>query len=90
MTCIVCGNPKVDQCHIRTKKNGGPDAEWNTYPGCRAHHSEQHRFGIVTFFKKYPSVREHLTAMGWELVELFGKESLWHKNLAIEKKGSCL
>lgn len=89
-SCIVCGEKTVDACHIRSQKAGGLHEEWNLYPGCRLHHSHQHNVGIVTFFKKFPSVRKYFESKGWVLSELFGQERLWHPNLAIKKKDSCL
>jgi hypothetical protein len=79
--CIVCGNSKVDACHIRSKGAGGPDEEWNLVPMCREHHTQQHRFGWGAFMNRHPEAQFVLKQMGWKWIDCVGKAKLWHERL---------
>lgn len=82
LACIVCGKRPVDLCHIRSRGAGGPDEPFNLYPGCRSHHQEQHRLGIVTFAVKYGQVWQYFKSLGWEWMEIpGGSNKLWHPRL---------
>lgn len=65
--CLVCSRTPTDVAHIKTKGSGGTLHPENVMPLCREHHTEQHKIGIVTFIKKYPSVFLHLKYLGWEI-----------------------
>lgn len=53
--CCICGHAS-DPAHIKTKGSFGDDVPLNLMAICRDHHTEQHKIGIKTFFKKYPQV----------------------------------
>lgn len=79
ISCLVCGRIPTDRAHVKTKKSGGTMNEWNLMPLCRSCHQTQHRIGIRTFVKAYPSVQAFLTALGWEWIESPGGYlRLWH------------
>lgn len=80
-TCLVCQNPEIDLCHVKSKGSGGPDEVFNLMALCRNHHSEQHRMGIVSFFWNYPRVQGYLLASEWRVEEIVGKEVLLHPRL---------
>lgn len=47
---------KIQCCHHRTAANSGTGIKphaWETWPGCAAHHTEQHRIGQKAFEIKY-------------------------------------
>lgn len=79
--CLVCQNPEIDLCHVKSKGSGGPDEEWNLMPLCREHHQEQHRVGIVTFYCRYFLVSTHMHLKGWRLEEIINKPTLVHPKL---------
>lgn len=80
--CMLCGNPQVDACHIRSRGAGGPDKDWNLLRMCREHHTQQHKMGFQWMCRKYPVLFLILRAKGWELQKTFdGKFDLWHPNL---------
>lgn len=76
--CIICRKPS-DPCHIRSRGAGGADEEANLLSCCREHHQEQHQIGFVRFAERYPAVRRHLEARGWEIVDVFGLKRLVRK-----------
>lgn len=61
LPCAVCLRPTLggDPCHRRTKRRFGDWVEvegsviGNIWPGCHAHHREQHDRGVLTFSRKY-------------------------------------
>lgn len=44
------GDRVSDPCHYFTRRNYG---DLLLFPGCRVHHQEQHRIGVVSFAVKY-------------------------------------
>lgn len=80
-SCAACGESKVDACHIRSKGAGGPDEEWNLYPGCRSCHQEQHRIGMATFIHRHKNVRAYFESKGWTVETIVGKQKLCHGKL---------
>jgi len=80
--CLLCRSNRIDRCHIKSKGSGGPDDNWNIMFLCRFHHQEQHRIGIITFYKKYPNIQKALQFAGWSLDESSGKPRLVHPKLA--------
>jgi 5-methylcytosine-specific restriction endonuclease McrA len=78
--CLVCSSKNVDVAHVRTRGAGGPDEEFNLMPLCREHHTEQHKIGIITFMRRYPSVAAYLSTAGWTIEN--GK--LWNDKLGHE------
>jgi predicted restriction endonuclease len=63
--CVACGARPCDAAHIRSRKAGGPDEEWNLLALCRDHHMEQHRGGWAKFAQRYIEVEMHLKRIGW-------------------------
>ena len=57
---------KSDPDHIITKGSGGDDVLRNVWPLCRAHHTERHKLGIVTFAYRYNSALEELERRGFD------------------------
>ena len=51
--CIICGWVPSDPHHVKTVGSGGDDVESNLLALCRKHHTEIHKIGVRTFFKKY-------------------------------------
>jgi hypothetical protein len=56
--CCVpgCRSASVDFAHLRSATNAGKDQKPHDAFGvslCRAHHDEQHQFGVAAFDKKY-------------------------------------
>ena len=45
----------ADLHHVKTRKSGGTDDDYNLMPLCRSHHTECHKIGTSTFVKKYNS-----------------------------------
>ena len=79
--CIVCGNSKVDPCHIKSKGSGGPDEGFNLVPMCREHHIMQHKLGWGAYMNRFPEVAVRLRDMGWKWIDCVGKAKLWHERL---------
>ncbi len=79
--CLICGDPKIDRCHIRSKGAGGPNDDFNILLMCRKHHQEQHRVGWSFFSKKYFEVRKALESKGWEWDESLSPSKLWNDKL---------
>ncbi len=65
MPCVICGHRPSDACHVKTVKSGGPDLEFNIFPACRQHHSEQHQKGFAHMACKYARFFDWLVANGW-------------------------
>lgn len=65
LRCLVCEKRPVDVCHIKSRGSGGTDEMYNLMPLCRDHHIEQHKIGIITFFKKYSTVNFYMKSIGW-------------------------
>ena len=74
--CLVCNRRGCDPCHIKTFGSGGVDEYWNLMPLCRAHHTEQHQIGIISFYKKYPTVALYMEANGWKIEIMSSKPKL--------------
>lgn len=65
MSCIICGQ-KSDKHHVKTRKSGGCDNDFNLMNLCRKHHVETHAIGTTTFTEKYLEVREWMLKNGWQ------------------------
>lgn len=50
-TCAACGAHSPDPHHLRSRGAGGSDR--TCVPLCRAHHSDWHAFGPVSFAEKH-------------------------------------
>jgi hypothetical protein len=85
LSCQVCGKMPVDPCHIRSVGAGGVDVEWNLLPMCRKHHSEQHNKGWIPMLAKYPMLELHLRCLGWQIVDVLGRQKIWHPKLGKEE-----
>lgn len=70
--CLVCRKSPCDACHIKTYATTLNDDESNLMPLCRRCHILQHKFGIVTFVRKYPAVFQYVTERGFYIND-YGK-----------------
>ncbi len=52
--------------HIRTRKSGGSDDQFNLMPLCVQAHNEIHQIGLISMVEKYPELKEWLDLNGWE------------------------
>jgi hypothetical protein len=66
MSCIICGNPKFDNAHIKSRGSGGTNDYWNILRLCRHHHRLQHSYGWRRFSGMYPVIADTLDKYGWE------------------------
>jgi hypothetical protein len=73
-----CNNFTIDRHHIKTRKAGGADDDWNLIELCRKHHTEIHRIGSATFIEKY-SMQSIFEQRGWEIEYNFGRKRLVRK-----------
>ena len=64
-TCIICGKLATEKHHLKSRKSGGPDAEWNLLPIDRACHTKIHQAGLTSYANKYPTLLEWLLDHGW-------------------------
>ena len=71
--CIISGQRNPDLHHVKSRKSGGADDDWNLCPLSRKHHTEIHQLGTTTFANKYPEFKNWLLANGWEYIELLNK-----------------
>lgn len=73
LNCSVCLIVGVDPHHVKTRGAGGKDTLDNLMPLCREHHTEIHKIGKKTFFKKYEEkILSHRIL--WRLPPLKGME----------------
>lgn len=70
--CLICGNPQVDMCHIRTRGAGSGNEWWEYLYMCREHHQQQGSWGWNKFLGAYPNMGIELLKRGWELRNEFG------------------
>ncbi len=70
LPCLICGNPEVDACHIKSRGSGGDDSEENLISFCRIHHIEQHKIGWYRMARKYTQVADYLYAKDWTFTPL--------------------
>lgn len=69
--CLKLG--PSDAHHIKTKKSGGPDTQWNLVSLCRQHHQELHVMANTEFANKYPLFKAMLEKKGWKFCEVRNK-----------------
>lgn len=73
--CAVCMANGLEQetrtqaCHVRSRGAGGGDVG-NVWPGCEAHHMEQHAKGFAHMTRKY---HVHLDRVAVRLGEQYGR-----------------
>ena len=81
LPCLACGaNPPSVVHHIKTRKSGGRDYEWNLMPLCIRHHNEVHKMGSVSFVRKHEHIWfDYLKPLGWEILSLGKIEKLFHE-----------
>lgn len=81
--CLVC-NVSHGTCahHIKTKKSGGHDMEFNLVPLCVRHHLEIHQHGTEHFAQKYSLFMKFLIQNNWEKVMLPDGSHKWMNCLA--------
>ena len=68
--CQVSGPSEVH--HLKSRKSGGPDVEWNLVPVCRPCHVEVHKRGLLFMMQKYLYAVAKLLKKGWK-IDHFGK-----------------
>lgn len=73
LRCIVSNQRGAEGHHLITRKNGGPDSEWNLMPLSRIKHTEVHQIGLNAFAEKYPQAKRWLIAQGWYFCEVRNK-----------------
>jgi 5-methylcytosine-specific restriction endonuclease McrA len=76
LPCLVCsesGENRVTWHHLKTRKSGGGDEDFNLMPLCQRCHTEVHTIGLKSFAKKYPSVSEWLISKQWGTCPLTNK-----------------
>lgn len=73
MACLCCGYHIYDIHHIKTRKSGGPDLQWNMAPLCRTHHVEIHKKGLQWMCQKYPALKDYIAQSGWSYNEKLKK-----------------
>lgn len=81
--CACCGAPSDELHHIRTKKSGGPDKEWNLLPVCRGCHRRIHDTTLKQITDKSARLRKWLYAHGWYIENRLGKKKWWNDKLHI-------
>ena len=60
--CVVPGCPRLTVCcHVKSQGAAGDDVG-DCFPGCRAHHDEQHAHGLDTFQVQYGLDLEAISA----------------------------
>ena len=74
--CIICSRIGADLHHVKTRKSGGTDDEWNLMPLCRKEHQEIHQIGTTSFVNKYKKARQWLLNNNWEFDNFMKK---WRK-----------
>lgn len=73
--CAIClahglkQETRTQACHIKSRGAGGGDVA-NVWPGCEAHHLEQHLRGYSHMVKKY---QVHLDRVALRLGEQYGR-----------------
>lgn len=73
LPCAICKKTEGTVAHhIKTKKSGGPDLEWNLLALCVEHHTEIHKRGMAFMVQKYFYLSSILKKKGW-MIDNFGK-----------------
>lgn len=65
--CIITGSCPVDLHHVKSRKSGGPDEQWNLMPLSRDMHRKMHDKGLSTMAMNYEHVYEWLKKNNWYL-----------------------
>lgn len=63
--CQLCGLPKSEGHHIKSKGSWGPDIEINLIALCRTHHQTIHQYGINKMILHFPNLEPILISKGW-------------------------
>lgn len=66
--CTACGiETENGNClhHVKTRKSGGTDDDWNLMPLCLKHHNMIHNCGTVYMSDKFTRVKWWLHKNGW-------------------------
>lgn len=68
--CECCGGtwPMLDIDHVKTFGSGGSNEAYNCMTLCRFCHIEKGSIGLVSFAKKYPTVKNWLISNQWEFI----------------------
>lgn len=68
LPCAICSTKEGTVAHhIKSKKSGGPDEDWNLLPLCMIHHTEIHKRGPSFMLQKYFHLNCILRKKGWSL-----------------------
>ena len=62
LPCMICGQYGVDAHHVPSRGAGGKDMIEDMVPLCRAHHTEIHKVGILSFAYKHKDFMNWLRA----------------------------
>lgn len=74
MSCYVCGcSYGVVAHHLKSKKSGGHDVEFNLLPLCQECHVEVHTVGLTQFSVRYSNVEYFLSETGWQFSEYLNR-----------------
>jgi len=74
--CAVCFGPATEYHHVKTRKSGGTDDEWNLLPVNRKCHILIHAKGIITVSDSRNYLLQWLQRNGWEIKKEFGIRKL--------------
>jgi predicted restriction endonuclease len=80
--CYICGfKGKInnDAHHVKSKKSGGDDVEYNLVSLCSKHHREIHDYGINKFSTIYPTFSIWLARNNWEYCSITNKWKNFNK-----------
>lgn len=81
LNCVACGRQPADKHHIRSRKSGGPDVEWNLIPLCREHHVMIHVKGNTYTCNMNTKIRDWFIKNGWVKENVLGKWKWYHPSL---------
>lgn len=76
LNCVACGSRGCDPCHVRTYAVTREDNPDNIIPLCRVHHAMQGAKGFNYMMDRFPTMKNHLNAMGFFIEDIFGVKKL--------------
>lgn len=71
--CVVTGSGGADLHHVKSRKSGGTDEQFNMIPLSHRLHQLWHNKGAVYMAENYPEIRGWLMANNWYLCVVRGK-----------------
>ena len=72
-SCLCCHSTNVDMHHLKTRKSGGSDDDYNLVPLCRQHHVMAHQVGHNKMASSFYRFRKGLIDRGWEFCDFRGR-----------------